>query len=134
MKVFAPARGQYVKDAKNNDSMVLTFSYQNSAIMLEGDAEKRVERHVAEEQPGTVSLLKIAHNGSTTSTTPELMAAVQPKFAVISVGAHNTFGHPRMETLERLSGANVKTYRTDLDGAVTFYLSHDGVSEVTTPR
>lgn len=134
VRVLAPARGRYVKQAKNNDSMVLKFSYENSSVMLEGDAEQQVERHVADEQPGTVSLLKIAHNGSTTSTTPELMAAVRPKFAVISVGARNTFGHPRMETLGRLAGAKVKTYRTDLDGAVTFYLSRDGVSEVTTPR
>jgi competence protein ComEC len=134
IRVFAPARDHYVGPAKNNDSMVLTFSYGDSAVMLEGDAEKQVERHIATEEPGRVSLLKIAHNGSTTSTTPELMAAVQPKFAVISVGARNTFGHPRMETLERLAGAKVKTYRTDLDGAVTFYLSRDGISEVTTPR
>ncbi len=134
VKVFAPARGQYVADAKNNDSMVLTFSYENASVMLEGDAEKQAERRVAAEQPAPVTLLKIAHNGSTTSTIPELLSAVQPKFAVISVGARNTFGHPRMETLKKLAGANVKTYRTDLNGAVSFYLSGDGVSEVKVPH
>jgi len=134
VKVFAPARGQYVGDAKNNDSMVLTFSYESSSVMLEGDAEKQAERRVAADQPAPVTLLKIAHNGSTTSTIPELLSAVQPKFAVISVGARNTFGHPRMETLKKLAGANVRTYRTDLNGAVSFYLSGDGVSEVRVPR
>ncbi|HKF20876.1 MAG TPA: MBL fold metallo-hydrolase, partial [Candidatus Angelobacter sp.] len=67
-------------------------------------------------------LLKIAHHGSATSTTPELLAAVEPKFAVISVGYRNTFGHPRPVVLERLQNAHVKTYRTDMMGAVTFLL------------
>ena len=134
VRVFAPAKSQFVMQAKNNDSLVLTFSYQNASVMLEGDAEKQVERRIAAEQPGAVSLLKIAHNGSTTSTTPELLGAVEPGFAVISVGAHNTFGHPRMETLEKLSTARVRTYRTDLNGAVSFYLAGDGVREVMLPR
>ena len=134
IRIYAPVRGQHVGQARNNDSLVFSMSYRNSAVMLEGDAEKQVERHVAEQRPVRVDLLKIAHHGGATSTIPELLSAMRPKFAVISVGARNTFGHPRMETLERLSGANVKTYRTDLDGAVSFYLSGDGVSEATVPR
>jgi competence protein ComEC len=72
----------------------------------------------------------VAHHGSATSTIPELLAAVHPRFAVISVGLRNVYGHPRMEVLERLAEAHVRTYRTDLDGAVTMYL--DG--NVVTPR
>ena len=41
---------------------------------------------------------------------------------MISVGACNTYGHPREEVLARLGKAHVLTYRTDLEGAVTFYL------------
>jgi competence protein ComEC len=70
----------------------------------------------------------VAHHGSATSTTPELLAAVHPRFAVISVGARNVYGHPRAEVLERLEESNVATYRTDLDGAVTFYLDGKNVS------
>jgi competence protein ComEC len=134
IRVFAPMRDQYVRAAKNNDSMALTFTYGASSVLLEGDAEKLVEHRVATENPGRVSLLKIAHNGSSTSTTPELLGVLQPSFAVISVGARNPFGHPRMETLEKLSSAHTKTYRTDLDGAVSFYLSSNGRIDVTTPR
>jgi len=134
VRVFAPARNERVAKARNNDSMVLTFSYGNSSAMLEGDAEQRVERHIVLQQPGQVSLLKIPHNGSATSTSPEWLATLRPEFAVISVGARNTFGHPRMETLQKLSGARVKTYRTDLDGAVSFYLTGDSVTAATAPR
>jgi competence protein ComEC len=99
----------------------MSVSYGHTTALLEGDAEKESERRIAEEQP-QADLLKVAHHGSATSTIPELLAAVHPRFAVISVGARNVYGHPRMEVLERLAEAHVRTYRTDLDGAVTMYL------------
>jgi len=77
--------------------------------------------------------LKVAHHGSATSTTPEFLAAVQPKLAVISVG-RNTFGHPRVEVLERLQQKHVQTYRTDRLGAVTFLLGNGRVEAVTLQR
>jgi competence protein ComEC len=89
--------------------------------LLEGDAEKKTERQVVEENP-QADVLKVAHHGSATSTIPELLAAVRPRFAVISVGARNVYGHPRREVLDRLANAHVLTHRTDMEGAVTFYL------------
>ncbi|HMC31119.1 MAG TPA: hypothetical protein VKL99_09810, partial [Candidatus Angelobacter sp.] len=67
-------------------------------------------------------LLKVAHHGSASSTTPELLAAVHPKVAVISAGYHNSFGHPRQIVLQRLQENRVETYRTDMLGVVTFLL------------
>lgn len=96
-------------------------------MLAEADAEKKMERLIAAQQPRS-DLLKIAHNGSMTSTIPELLAVVHPRSAVISVGAYNSFGHPRKEILERLANAGVSVYRTDLDGAVTFYLDGRSIS------
>jgi competence protein ComEC len=121
-----PASGR----RKNDDSLVMLLTYGNSSALLEGDAEKPVERYLVESAP-RADLLKVAHHGSRTSTTPELLAAVQPRLAVISAGAHNRFGHPRPEVLERLAQAQVRTFRTDTAGAVTFYL--DGSSVTATP-
>jgi len=124
--VFAPAADASGESGKtNDDSLVMSAGYRATTALLEGDAEKEIERTVAEEQP-SADLLKVAHHGSATSTIPELLAAVHPRFAVISVGSRNVYGHPRREVLERLAEAQVKTYRTDLNGAVTFYL--DGAS------
>ena len=106
---------------KNDDSLVLLVRYGQTSALLAGDLEKQMERFVATESPGA-DLLKVAHHGSATSTTPELLAAVHPRFAVISVGYHNSFGHPRQAVLERLQASQVQTYRTDLFGAVTFLL------------
>jgi competence protein ComEC len=112
---------------RNDDSLVLQFSYGDSALLMEGDAETKAERRIANLNPHA-DLWKIAHNGSRTSTTQELLSVLRPRLAVISVGARNTFGHPRPEVLQRLAAFGVPVYRTDLNGAVTFYLDGKGVT------
>jgi len=120
--VLAPPRDAESHPSRPNDeSLVIKISYGATAALLEGDAEKKTEKQVAQEDP-QADLLKVAHHGSSTSTIPELLAAVHPRFAVISVGARNVYGHPRQEVLDRLGEARVRTYRTDMNGAVTFYL------------
>lgn len=106
---------------RNDESLVMKLTYGNTSALLEGDAEKASELQIAKEQP-QADLLKVGHHGSATSTVPQLLAAVHPRFAVISVGVRNSYGHPRSEVLSRLEQANVATGRTDLDGALTFYL------------
>jgi competence protein ComEC len=128
-EVFYPARDAVVADkARNNDSMVLRASYGDTSVLLEGDAEKTVERYVTARHRPTASVLKVGHHGSTNATTTELVSSARPSFAVISVGARNRFGLPRMETLSRLSAAGARVYRTDLDGATTFYLDGHSVT------
>jgi len=101
--------------------------------LLAGDLERKREQFVATESP-QADLLKVAHHGSATSTTPELLAAVQPRFAVISAGYHNAFGHPHKVVLDRLQAYRVRTYRTDLQGAVTFLLDGKRVEARVQPR
>jgi competence protein ComEC len=128
LAVLAPPRDTEAHVSRPNDeSLVLKISYGATSALLEGDAEKKTEKQVAQENP-QADLLKVAHHGSSTSTIPELLAAVHPRFAVISVGARNVYGHPRQEVLERLAEAHVRTYRTDMYGAVTFYLDGKTVS------
>jgi competence protein ComEC len=127
IRVLAPAADPSTRVLRpNDDSLVMKITFRNTSALLEGDAEPQAEREIAEEQP-QADLLKVAHHGSAHSTIPQLLAAVRPRFAVISVGAQNGYGHPRREVLERLAGAAVRTYRTDLDGAVTFYLDGEQV-------
>jgi competence protein ComEC len=126
IRVLAPG-AQDLGVQRNDESLVMKLIYGKTSALLEGDAERKSEQRMAEEQP-EADLLKVAHHGSATSTIPQLLAAVHPRFAVISVGARNTYGHPRREVLARLAEAHVQTYRTDLDGAVTFYLDGKTVS------
>ncbi len=127
--MLAPGRDQITGSMRpNDDCLVFTATFAGTTALLEGDAERPVERRVVEEHPEAM-LLKVAHHGSASGTSAELLATVHPRYAVISVGARNVYGHPRREVLERLQQAGVKTYRTDEEGAVSFYL--DGKSVTT---
>ncbi len=111
----------------NNDSLVMQIQYGKASVLLEGDAEAPSERSMlAKGRVTAVTLLKVGHHGSRTSTTPEFFAAAAPKDAVVSVGKGNTFGHPRFEVIERIALARTKLYRTDEFGLTTFLLSRDG--------
>ncbi len=115
---------------RNDESLVMKIAYEQTSALLEGDAEKATEKQMTGKE-AEAGLLKVAHHGSATSTIPEFLAAVHPQFAVISVGERNVYGHPRAEVLSRLQSAGVSTYRTDLDGSVSFYL--DGKSITSRP-
>lgn len=124
-RILAPEETQadpaHDEHHRNDESLVMKVGYGATSALLEGDAEKSEEREITGEAP-QADVLKVAHHGSATSTIPELLQAVHPQFAVISVGARNVYGHPKPQVLSRLGEAHVATYRTDLDGAVSFYL------------
>ena len=128
MRVLAPGRDQVTGSVRpNDDCLVFTAAFGRTAALLEGDAERPAERRVVEEH-AEATLLKVAHHGSASGTSADLLATVRPRYAVISVGARNVYGHPRREVLERLQAAGVKTYRTDEEGAVSFYLDGKSVT------
>lgn len=133
IRVLSPPPDWKPKAQPNNDdSLALLIGYGGTRALLAGDLEKKMERFVATESP-RADLLKVAHHGSATSTTPELLAAVQPRFAVISAGYQNPFGHPRKGVLDRLQAADVQVYRTDVEGAVTFLLDGKSVEARVQP-
>jgi len=127
-RMLAPGRDQITGSMRpNDDCLVFTATFGETTALLEGDAERPAERRVVEEHPEAM-LLKVAHHGSASGTSADLLATVHPHYAVISVGARNVYGHPRREVLERLQRAGVKTYRTDEEGAVSFYLDGKSVN------
>ncbi len=114
--------------AKNVDdnSLALRISYQGRSALFIGDMSKGGEDRLYSRNP-RADLLKIAHHGSANATSEEFLAAVHPSFAMISVGRHNSFKHPRPQTLGKLAAAHVRTYRTDLSGATRFDLDEKGI-------
>ena len=131
VRVLSPPRDWHpTEKVRNNDSLVLQIRYQDTAVLLEGDAERQMESIIAKEAP-KATLLKLAHNGSLTSTTPELLDRVKPTHAFISVGARNMFHHPRQEVLARLAERHIATYRTDTMGVLTFLLDGKTVEAMT---
>jgi competence protein ComEC len=120
-------------------------------LLLPGDVGRKIEASLLEREtnptpgaraneskadlPGSQELradvLKVGHHGSNTSSSIEFLAAVHPRFGVISAGIRNRFRHPRPEALGRLSEAGITVFRTDLMGATTFLLDGDAVSAST---
>lgn len=110
-------------EQQNNASLVMAISYQKTNLLLCGDIEADVEKQLvkvfeAESGQKDFQIIKIPHHGSKTSSTREFIQAVEPEMAVISVGAHNFFGHPNDEVLNRLDEEQITTLRTDQNGAV----------------
>jgi competence protein ComEC len=129
INVLAPFAGyQPGPEPSNDDSLVLHVSYGAGSVLLEGDAEAPVEQAMLSETGLASTLLKVGHHGSVTSTRPEFLARVSPRWAVISCGLHNRYGHPREEVLDELEAAHVRTLSTDVNGISCFHVDGTGVT------
>ncbi len=124
-----PARAGSDGKQVNNESVVIDLHFGARRMLFTGDMEEEIDpqllaRGLAEHLGGPIDVLKVAHHGSGTATTDALLDVLQPRIAVISVGADNNYGHPAPATLERLRSHGATVYRTDLDGSVE--ISTDG--------
>ena len=105
----------------NEVSNVLRVSYGRVSFLFTGDMVREQETALLAEQKSLRStVLKVAHHGSHTSSTQAFLQAVQPRWAVVSVGADNSFGHPHPEVLQRLQDIGAGLLRTDRMGAIVF--------------
>lgn len=134
VRVLNPQPGWQPRPRMEDDeSLVLRIQYAETSALLVGDAHQRIEKFLIDESP-QADLLKVGHHGSATSSSPDFLAAVKPSFAVVSVGFYNSFRHPRPEVMQRYTAAHITTYRTDLAGAVSFYLDGKAVTAAPVPR
>ena len=103
----------------NNTSIVLRIVYGDTSFLFTGDAEREVEQTILNRGANINStVLKVGHHGSESSTSYVWLREIMPQYAVISVGKDNSYGHPTEEVLSRLRDAEVKTFRTDLQGDI----------------
>lgn len=109
----------------NDNSITLRLVFGQGSFLFTGDLERDAERRlVADGRIAPADVLKVAHHGSATSTSPGFLAAARPSLAVISCGAGNRYGHPSPAVLARLRKAGAQVIRTDLHGGVI--ISTDG--------
>lgn len=97
---------------RNNDGTVLRIRYGDQAFLFTADIEKEAERAIVNQGTDLRSdIVKVAHHGSRTSSTPDFIAATRAQLAIISVGRTSIFGHPNKEVVDRwcTSGAQVIT-------------------------
>ncbi len=110
--------GQEIEDM-NDTSIVAKLIYKDTTFMLTGDASVKVEKELMDEEVNLKSdVLKVGHHGSKTCTCKEFVRAVNPQYAVISVGQDNKFGHPSLRVIRNLEKEGVEILRTDESGDV----------------
>lgn len=120
----------YSYDEKNlnNDSVGIKLVHGNDKFIFMGDDEKTVEKEIIEKGVDIkADLYKVSHHGSSTSSTSAFIKAISPKYAVISCGKDNEYGHPHVETLDKLKKLGANIYRTDESGDIIFESTGNGL-------
>lgn len=128
-----PAGGGDAYSNSNDSSVALLVTYGRARIILAGDAEEDAEEYLAQSpMSGAVTVMKVNHHGSNTSTTPAFLARYRPEVAVIQCGEDNSYGHPTPEVLGRLEDAGAEVFRTDIHGDVIVTIEQDDVEVAVT--
>ena len=127
LTILAPSEPLFTKDKMttggneaNANSIVAHLDYGSFSMLLTGDAEEQTEHRLLTKELDLKSqVIKISHHGSKYATSADFLNRVKPEVAIVSCGAWNRYGHPSQAVLDRLKAANVKLYRTDLQGEIT---------------
>ena len=111
-------------DNENDNSNVIYLSYNDYKFLFMGDAGIDREKDILKKYVlKDIDFLKVGHHGSKTSSSKEFINEINPKYAIISVGKNNRYGHPKNSVLDTLS--NSKIYRTDKDGSIMFKINNN---------
>ncbi len=127
LTILAPSEPMFTKDKMstggnepNANSIVARLDYGSFSMLLAGDAEEQTEhRLLTKDLDLQTRVLKVSHHGSKYASSKDFLDRVKPEVAIVSCGAWNRYGHPSQAVLDRLKAANVKLYRTDLQGEIT---------------
>jgi len=104
----------------NNNSVVLQLKYGNRSVLFTADIEGQAEKSLLRSQSALAGdVVKVAHHGSKTSSSPDFIAATKASFAVISVGQTSMFGHPNRDVVERWKGSGAEVLTTGNSGTIT---------------
>jgi len=120
-KILAPNSASYSEI--NDYSVVFRLTYGEVSAMFTGDAEELSEEEILSKysyQDLNSDLLKVGHHGSSSSSSVAFLKAVSPKYAVMSLGEDNSYGHPHDEIVERFEDMGITYYRTDIEGTIVF--------------
>ena len=126
VKILGDTLAEVLSDSENSEeendnSMVLLINHRGFKTLFTGDISENVEKKINRD----IDILKVAHHGSRTSTSMEFLENTSPKFALISAGVNNSYGHPHEEVLQNLEKHGIIYYVTARDGQVDFKIYGD---------
>lgn len=118
IKFLSPNKNTIIFKDDNQGSVVNTITYGDYSVIFTGDIDESVENELIRDHLSLANtVLKVSHHGSKYSSSSDFLTKVNPKLAVIGVGK-NSYGHPDMETLQRLADLKIKILRTDQQGDI----------------
>lgn len=130
VKMLAPINTDY--SSLNDYSAVIRLKYGDMSFLFTGDAEKTTEDEILEQgYPLKSVVLNLGHHGSNTSSSDDFLAAVNPKYGVISSGTDNKYGHPDKEIIKKLEDNNIAYFNTQTHGTITAITNGKDIKWVT---
>ncbi len=125
--ILSPSKDKY--EELNDYSIAIRLDYGDQSFLFLGDCERVNEEEMLQSGlPLSSDVVKLGHHGSSSSTTEEFIAAVKPKYAVISVGKDNDYNHPHKEVIKRLNQHGIEILRTDESGTIVFSTNGESLS------
>ena len=116
---------------ENDNSIITYFTYQKYKFLYMGDASINTEDNLLENYNlNNISILKVGHHGSNTSSSKDFISQINPSISLISVGENNIYHHPNKEVINNLSKSRI--YRTDINNMVKLTINSKGILKVTT--
>ena len=116
---------------ENDNSIITYFTYQKYKFLYMGDASITTEDNLLENYNlNNISILKVGHHGSNTSSSKDFISQINPSISLISVGANNIYHHPNKEVINNLSKSRI--YRTDINNMTKLTINSKGILKVTT--
>lgn len=116
---------------ENDNSIITYFTYQKYKFLHMGDASITTEDNLLENYNlNNISILKVGHHGSNTSSSKDFISQINPSISLISVGKNNIYHHPNKEVINNLSKSRI--YRTDINNMVKLTINSKGILKVTT--
>lgn len=116
---------------ENDNSIITYFTYQKYKFLYMGDASLTTEDNLLENYNlNNISILKVGHHGSNTSSSKDFISQINPSISLISVGENNIYHHPNKEVINNLSKSRI--YRTDINNMVKLTINSKGILKVTT--
>ena len=113
----------------NDSSMVIVLRSKTAQFVLTGDTGPTAMDRIADLiELGKITVLKTPHHGGKGTLSVHFLEKIRPQYAVFSVGRNNRFGHPSREIVRTYQGSGAKTFRTDIDGCVSFRIVGDSLA------
>lgn len=117
---------------ENNKSVIVMAEIDGIKFLFTGDAEAKTEKALIDDGLNIdCDVLKVAHHGSSSSSSQSFLKAATPKYAAISVGENNIYSHPTESVISALENCGAQILRTDTDGDITFYVENGEIRTET---